>query len=288
MVVLGYKTGQLGNRLFVYTHFIANSIKNEYRVFNPSFDEYGGLFKNIKDLSIDGFPHGNVCFLGIWFRKVILFCCRVIFKMMAIMKKDCIGNSFVRFFSLAPEKAMDLSSAEFGELRSSTKCLVVQGWLFRDEKNVQEHKEKIKKHFKICEEHSINIDRLMKNAYRLGNIVIGLHIRRGDYKNFLGGKYYYSIEEYRKVMGKIQQIFPNDKICWIICSNEKINIQDFSGFICIEGNGQIVEDMYTFSHCDYIVGVPSTYTGWASFYGEKPLYQINAVEEDIMFNVVGE
>ena len=44
MVILGYKTGQLGNRLFHYSHWLANSWEYGYRLYNPSFDEYGKYF----------------------------------------------------------------------------------------------------------------------------------------------------------------------------------------------------------------------------------------------------
>lgn len=73
-------------------------------------------------------------------------------------------------------------------------------------------------------------------------------------------------------MHKVEGCFEKEKIRWLICSNEFIDLGYFSGFDTIKGNGQIVEDMYAFAACDYIVGPPSTYTGWASFYGKKPLY----------------
>ena len=114
-------------------------------------------------------------------------------------------------------------------------------------------------------------------------VVIGLHIRRGDYKNFLGGKYYYTLEQYGRVMHKVEGYFEKEKIRWLICSNEFIDLGYFSGFDTIKGNGQIVEDMYAFAACDYIVGPPSTYTGWASFYGKKPLYHIEDIEGEIVF-----
>jgi len=44
LVILGYKTGQLGNRLFHYSHWLANLWEYGYRLYNPSFDEYGKYF----------------------------------------------------------------------------------------------------------------------------------------------------------------------------------------------------------------------------------------------------
>jgi len=34
----------------------------------------------------------------------------------------------------------------------------------------------------------------------------------------------------------------------------------------------MVEDLYALAECDYIIGPPSTYTLWASFYGDTPLW----------------
>ena len=38
-----------------------------------------------------------------------------------------------------------------------------------------------------------------------------------------------------------------------------------------------------FSECDYIVGPPSTYTGWASFMGKNKLYAISDLSDPIEF-----
>ena len=32
--------------------------------------------------------------------------------------------------------------------------------------------------------------------------------------------------------------------------------------------------MYSLAECDYIVGPPSTFSTWASFYGNVPIYRI--------------
>ena len=73
------------------------------------------------------------------------------------------------------------------------------------------------------------------------------------------------------------------KVRWVICSNEKIETEEFSSFDVVLGPNQIVEDMYVFSECDYIVGPPSTYTGWASFMGKNKLYAISDLSDPIEF-----
>ena len=37
-------------------------------------------------------------------------------------------------------------------------------------------------------------------------------------------------------------------------------------------SGVAVEDLYALAGCDLLIGPPSTFTQWASFYGKVPLY----------------
>jgi hypothetical protein len=47
------------------------------------------------------------------------------------------------------------------------------------------------------------------------------------------------------------------------------------------GTGHLVEDLYSFTHCDYLIGPPSTFTSWASFYGRVPLCRVESPEMPI-------
>jgi hypothetical protein len=41
------------------------------------------------------------------------------------------------------------------------------------------------------------------------------------------------------------------------------------------GPGDPAGDLFSLAACDYIMGPPSTFTLWASFFGGVPLYTIN-------------
>jgi len=45
------------------------------------------------------------------------------------------------------------------------------------------------------------------------------------------------------------------------------------------GTGDLIEDMYAFARCDYLIGPPSTFTLWASFYGCVPLNLIRSSDQ---------
>ena len=47
------------------------------------------------------------------------------------------------------------------------------------------------------------------------------------------------------------------------------------------GPGSVVGDLYALARCDYIMGPPSTYTQWASFYGNHPMLSLDSGDQRI-------
>lgn len=106
------------------------------------------------------------------------------------------------------------------------------------------------------------------------DLVIGVHIRHGDYKTFENGRYYYTLEEYHQIILNIQELYKDKHVAFFISSNESFSTDIFSECRCYrfgkEPSGDIL-DLHTLSLCDRIVGPWSTYSRWASFIGEVPL-----------------
>ncbi|HAX17707.1 MAG TPA: hypothetical protein DCY00_03825 [Actinobacteria bacterium] len=51
---------------------------------------------------------------------------------------------------------------------------------------------------------------------------------------------------------------------------------------CIyNSQNHFIEDLYSLALCDYIFGPPSTFSMWASFYGEVPLRFITNPDTDL-------
>jgi len=46
----------------------------------------------------------------------------------------------------------------------------------------------------------------------------------------------------------------------------------------------LITDMYSLAKADYIIGPPSTFTMWASFYGSVPLLVIDNRKENILLS----
>ena len=151
----------------------------------------------------------------------------------------------------------------------------VKGWhTRRDTKYIAAVKAEIQHLYRPKKEITDKGDTLIKELHQQADIVVGVHVRRGDYATWNEGRFFYSIEEYHHFMLRIQEYYHDKKVAFFISSNEDFPLDQFKGCVCQrfdkEPSGAIL-DLYTLSVCDYIIGPFSTYSRWASFIGEVPL-----------------
>lgn len=101
--------------------------------------------------------------------------------------------------------------------------------------------------------------------------LVAVHLRRGDYKNWRNGVYYYEIEQFIQQMRFLYT--ENNNVHFVIFSNEVINQSIFDGepYDISFMTGNAYEDLCCMSLCDYIIGPPSTFSAWAGYMGDKEL-----------------
>jgi hypothetical protein len=165
----------------------------------------------------------------------------------------------------------------------SAKTTFVNGWFLRDYELFLKHQEEIKNLFAFKKSITQKLDYQLKSHQ---NLKIGVHIRRGDYVRWHSGKYFFTDEEYLKILksflSKLHQkvdviIFTNDDRL-----NKSIYTQNLNNIEVTFANGNQAQDLYYLSNCDYIIGPPSTFSLMASFYNHKPLYWI--YDKDLPIN----
>ena len=109
------------------------------------------------------------------------------------------------------------------------------------------------------------------------DIRLGLHIRRGDYAKWQGGKYFFADDVYHRLIQQFVAMNAGKSVGVFICTNDMQ--LDLNGFrkvhpqtYLLRGSG--IEDLQTLASCDFIIGVKSTFSLWAAFYRDLPLYWI--------------
>ena len=274
MVIIGNKSAQLGNRLVVFAHFLANAMEYRYRLWNPAFREYAAYFQSTCQDLMPGHPPRRTCLGLLNPAPDALF--NLVTRLSWFCTSRRVANSLVHVLNIqgagdAVGRNYDLGSDEFRLLRERTRFLIVQGWLFRDPVNLARHADRIRKFFAPIPLHAQNVDALIGRARADCDVLVGLHIRQGDYKTWLGGRHYHDTATYVRLARSLVALWPGKRVKFLVCSNGP---QDAALFPFAMGSGHLVEDMYSFAQCDFLLGPPSTYTAWASFYGSVPLYVI--------------
>lgn len=284
--VIGFRCGRLANRLILFANFIALAEEQGHRLINFSFHSYSELFAGTR---------GNIyCRYPVPRRRSWL---DVVPGVAAVLRKTrllhqltyqasqlyerfpLLGRSVITLRELPGHRLTILDGPACQETIRSAKIVFVRGWWLRTPGLVQKHGGKIRAYFRPVESFEMAVDTALGPLRRNSDVVIGIHIRQGDYRDWQGGKYFFPASRYAGWMHELVAQFPNRKVGFFVCSDEPREAGEFPGLNVVLGAGSAVGDVYALARCDYILGPKSTFTQWASFYGEKPLLQVGDNQE---------
>jgi hypothetical protein len=271
IVIEAPRAARLANRLVLFANFIAAAEEHGLTVLNPTFSAYAKYFPvPARDLlcrypprTLAPVPGARGILEAITVRRGI--------QLDGWLRRRRSGG---RIVTLTKEERLDLNSEEFLRVVRRHRLVLVRGWAFRNADNCARHRDAIRAYFAPFDRHLALARALTEPARARGRMLVGVHIRRGDYKNFKGGRYYYSHEQYAQVMAGVQAAFADRDVSFLLCAAEPVPFEAFPGLEVRRVGGTELEDLYTLAACDLIVGPQSTYSGWASYYGDVPRYVI--------------
>lgn len=268
MIYLTSRPGQLGNQLFLFSHILAFCLEHNLSVTHASFDYthvFPNLKKELKQLSSGSRIQTNTS-------SMLL---NLVSRLIARLN---LNNHHIGYYELDWNQELDLDTLGIASL---AKHHFLNGWLFRAPKLLNQHRQAIKK----CFEPSIKVQSSIWNALKILNKeysqLFAIHVRRGDYSNFQDGIYMYSIAEYQRWIEEIRTAYQSQKIGFIIFSDSPEAAALCSTNDVEMGPGGLIEDLFMMSQCDKIIGPPSTFSLWASFFGNKPIQVIKKPNERI-------
>jgi len=141
MVIITDRNGQLCNRLFHFSYFIANSIEYGYALRYPCFDQYCDFFE---PTVTDDFLHLAVS------TKItpLRFLDRMILRYLKSHRLPFPNMHFLDVSSHNAGTIYDLKNDSYQKLVHN-KIVFSKGWMFRDEENLKKHREILKKVFTL-------------------------------------------------------------------------------------------------------------------------------------------
>jgi hypothetical protein len=286
LFTIGCRCGRLVNRLVLFAHAIALAEEQGHRVVNFTFHSYCDLFEATRQNLCCEYPApkrkswlDRIPGVGAVIRKTRIFYHLTRYASVLNEWLPVFGKTVVTLRELKGQKITLLDGPECQEKIRPAKIVFVYGWRFRAPNLVQKHGGKIRAYFRPLEKFETAsrdaVDPLRRNA----DVVVGVHIRHGDYRRWRGGRYFYPVERYAAWMNELVAQFPGRRVSFLVCSDEPRNAGEFSGLTVGFGTHSSVGDLYALARCDYILGVKGTFSQWASFYGEKPLLQVCGTNE---------
>ena len=280
LLVVGFRTGRMGNRLVLFANVIGFAAEHGYRVVNVAFHSYAHLFVNTRRDIYCRYPVA---------RPRSLF--DVIPGVALAIRKTRIFYQFIRrasewndrfpilgkcVFTLReiPGQTIFLDTPEVQSRMADAKVVFVHGWRIRAPESVRRHADLIREYFRPIAEYEQAARQAVERLRQKADVVVGVHIRLGDNWKWKGGQCYFPVSRYVTWMHELAEQFPGHKVAFLVCSDEPRHEQEFPGLAVGFGPDSPVGDLYALAQCDCIFGPISTYSQWASFYGNKPLLNL--------------
>ena len=279
MFIIARKGGQLGNRLILSAHFLAFAIERGVTVLNLALDEYADYFESTRGSLFCRYPPRSCRFIGNKYFRSILY--RQAYRYASKLTE---GHTRLSLFSVIrsdKSRHFMLDDPPFLETIRNRHVVFAQGYFFRDPSNFIRHADKIRSFFTPFRVHRERVSTLIEQARHSADLLVGVHIRQGDYAKFQDGRYFYSIDAYAGVMRRILTVFGGKRVKFLVCSDAGNLEDELKQFELTWGTGHLIEDMYALAGCDYIVGPPSSFSNWASFYGQAPIHLLYDLNEAI-------
>lgn len=116
---------------------------------------------------------------------------------------------------------------------------------------------------------------------------LGVHIRRGDYKEWRDGQYYFDDETYARHINRFASLHAQRDIHVYLSTNDGTVTEERFQRLCPQVHvhhlqGSAPEDLFMLSECDYLMGPPSTFSLVAQMYRDIPLYRMDTADEQAM------
>lgn len=262
------KYGRMGNALYRWAHLIAYARDNGAEVWDlsKSSARYFKLFPMLDQKMLPVLRARTPLSCGnAWLQSRIGMLIRWFLMRRRLAVIDNIDALY------------DLNEGAFLDLEDE---VVVSGFYYDAGESLQRHAAYIRELFSPPNEVMASTKNYIKR-FEFGQ-VIGVHIRRGDYKEWLGGKYFFELDAYHDILRDAARLIEQKaktQVSFLIFSDDSSidasSFPDVSAFRADFSHGRDY-DWYLMSLCDFIIAPRSTYSGWASFFGEVPLFRIDA------------
>lgn len=264
----------LANRLFFFAHAMNLAGRHSTRVLGLHLPEADGVF--------EGAVHGALCCWPPLRHLPLRWSARTVHRLNeasltldAWLRRHPVPGAVVWEATLDDPIHQPLDSAALRRLRQP--LVFLSGWI-NLHRLVLDDPGTIRRFFTLRQPLRAAIEGPIRHFRKDLDVLIGVHIRRGDFRTYYAGKYYYDDAVYRDLMDHMTRLHPGRRVGFLLCSDEPLNLAAFHGHRVHPGPGTVIGDLYSLAETDLILSPSSTYSLWAAFQGRKPYGVIRHAE----------
>tara|TARA_B100002019_G_scaffold291589_1_gene312187 strand:- start:6583 stop:7473 length:891 start_codon:yes stop_codon:yes gene_type:complete len=260
-LIINHEYGQLGNILFRLSNTLAYVLEHGYQV-----EDYTLAFCNYHDGS------SNIRFFENYFqfhffeypRPKSLLINRIKWK---LRDKNYRKIKVIENF----DPSYDLS------ILNPASSYQLKGFHFTAGELIVKHRRQICQILDFRSSLKSPIDSLVKKAKIKYEVLLGVHIRENDFRDFYEGRYFVPVNCFLNLIDKFQKLNKGKSTGVIVCSDSPKILQEIKGRLpsIIIPQGSVAQDIYALSQCDYLIGPQATtFSSWSAYFGNTPLYQV--------------
>jgi hypothetical protein len=277
MLVVVEDGGGLANRLFVFANVIVTGLETGHGVANPAFRHWADSFDGTRGDSLCRYPR----------RRRAHFGGRLPARIAASLSFRC-SRLLAGSPELGPLRTIRLNWPQFCDLDDPAivadlerrRLVLLKGWLFRNPSGVERHGAVLREFFRPVAGIRREAERTFDSARSRGDLVVGVHIRHHDYRAFMDGRYFYPFTTYVALMRSLAETVTPRRAAFLVCSDEAQDPSIARGLPVTFSSMGPAHDLWALSRCDLVMGPPSTFSAWAAFLGEKPLWELQSPDCD--------
>ena len=169
--------------------------------------------------------------------------------------------------------------------------IVVSGWFVRYYDLFLKYRNEIVDLFTLDPQYTEPVVAKMREVEKVipspSILRLGVHIRRGDYKEWRDGQYYFSDDVYAKHINRFAEMHTDKTLHVYLSTNDpSVTKEQFQArcpqVIIHHLQGNAPEDLFMLSECDYLIGPPSTFSLVAAMYRDIPLYRMDTADASLL------
>ena len=267
-IVVVQSIGQLGNRLAQFSHLIALAQAKGCRILNPAFWKYAPLFPATRQNLFCSFPEQQSKWVQNWMQALVYYFLRLSFSLGIL---NWVPNSFV-FKKDWRDGPAAIDSEAFTEIVKKFRIVFLVGsYQHKHRQGFALSWPSVRAFFRVSEETKSKIKSHLESLRDSSDILVGVHLRQGDVFTDPVRRDGLDQSVYAQKLAEVLLIFPRKNVSFLICSNVAITKSLFSSYNYKIGLGDFLDDLYSLSECDYLIGAgQSSFSLWASKMGNSP------------------